>query len=225
MTFQGKWTRPDQVEQQIQEDPKYQALFHEYLERRVKTPQKSAEAQLRLAAWCLEKGLKDEAMAHYRLVTRIDPSRDIAWIRLGYKKSKDRWSKPEVLAAQKAEIDHQKHADAQWKPKLEKLKQGMESPVETRRLKAEHELYQVNDPRAVPMIYKTFGHGSEEMQTVAIELLSQIEGPSASLEILDIALCHHVGGGSQAGERCAGSPRSARGDWRAGQSRSETVQV
>ena len=188
VTFQGKWTRPEQVKQQIQDDPKFQALFREYQDRRVHTPQKSAEAQLRLATWCLEKGLKDEAMAHYHLVTRLDPSRDIAWIRLGYKKNKDHWVKPDVLAAHKLEAERQKHADMIWKPKLEKLRQALESSVETRRLKAEHELYQVTDPRAVPMIFKTFGAGGEEIQTVAVELLSQIEGPGASFDILAIAL-------------------------------------
>ena len=125
--LQGKWAKPEQVEQEIADDPKYQDLFREYLDRRVRTPQRSAEAQLRLAAWCLENGLKDEAMAHYHLVTRLDPSRDIAWISLGYKKHKDRWVKPDDLAAQKLEADRQKRADTQWKPRLEKLRDGLES--------------------------------------------------------------------------------------------------
>jgi hypothetical protein len=188
VAFQGKWTKPDQVEKEIHDDPKLQAVFREYLDRRVRTPQKNADAQLRLAAWCLESGLNDEAMAHYRLVTRLDPSRDIAWLRLGYKKQHDRWSKPEVLAAQKLEADRQKRADAFWKTRLEKLRDGIESSVETRRLKAERELYQVTDPRAVAMISRTLGNSSEQLQSIAIELLSQIEGPSPSFQILMIAM-------------------------------------
>ena len=188
MAFQGKWVKPDQVEKEIQDDPKLQALVREYLDRRVRTPAKNVEAQLRLANWCLENGLKDEAMAHYHLVTRLDPSRDIAWLRLGFKKQHGRWSKPEVLSAQKLEADRQKRADIQWKSRLQKLREAMESPVESRRLKAERELYQVTDPRAVPMIFTTFGNGSEQMQLVAVELLSQIEGPSSSFCILALAL-------------------------------------
>ncbi len=188
MAFQGKWAKPDEVAKEIHADPKLQALVREYLDRRVRTPPKNVDAQLRLAAWCLENGLKDEAMAHYHLVTRLDPSRDIAWIRLGYKKHLDRWSKPEVLAAQKLEAERQKHADKEWKTRLEKLHEAMESPVETRRLKAERELYQVTDPRALPMIWKIFGHGSEKMQLVAVELLSQIEGPAASFGLAVLAV-------------------------------------
>ena len=108
VTYHGKSVKPEAVKQELADDPKYQALFREYQDRRVRTPQKNAEAQLRLAAWCLEKGLKDEAMAHYHLVTRLDPSRDIAWIRLGYKKYKNRWFKPDDLAARKVDADRQK---------------------------------------------------------------------------------------------------------------------
>jgi hypothetical protein len=188
VAFQGKWAKPEQVEQGIQRDPEFQAAYHEYLARRVRIPQKDADAQLRLAAWCLEKGLNDEAMVHYYAVTRIDPSRDIAWLRLGYKKHKDRWVKPEDLAAQKLESERQKRADTIWKPRLEKLRDAMESTVETRRLKAERELYQITDPRAVPMIWKTFASGSESTQLLAVELLAQIDGPTASFYLVRLAL-------------------------------------
>jgi hypothetical protein len=188
VTFQGKWAKPDQVEQGIRSNQKLQALSREYLDRRVRTPSRNVDAQLRLAAWCLENGLKEEAMVHYYAVTRLGPSRDIAWIRLGYKKHKDHWVKPDDLAAQKLESERQKRADSHWKPRLEKLRDAIESSVETRRLKAERELYQVTDPRAVPSIWKTFGNGNEKMRLLAVELLAQIEGPTASFWLTVLAL-------------------------------------
>ncbi len=187
VAFKGAWAKPGQVEQETQNDRKFQAIFREYLDRRARTPQK-ADAQLRLAAWCVENGLKEEAMVHYHVVTRIDPSRDIAWIKLGNKKHKDRWNKPADLATQKLEADLQKHADVQWKSRLDKLRDGLESKVETRRLKAEHELNEITDPRAVPMIWKTFGAGGEKLQLVTVELLSHIDGPSASFFLAVLAL-------------------------------------
>ncbi len=188
VAFQGKWAKPDQVEKQIRDDPKLQAVFREYLDRRVRTPQKNADAQLRLAAWCLENGLKEEAMVHYNVVTRFNPSRDIAWVRLGFMKTHDRWVKPDDLAAQKLEADRQKRADKEWKPRLEKLRGALESAIETRRLKAQREVYQITDPRAVPMIWRTFASGSATIQLVAVELFSQIDGPTASNGIAMLAL-------------------------------------
>ncbi len=180
VTFQGKWAKPEQVKKDLDDDPKLHALFREYLDRRVRTPQKNADAQLRLAAWCVENGLKDEAMAHYHVVNSLDPSRDIAWLRLGYKKHHNRWVKPDDLAAQKLEADRQKRADTQWKSRLEKLRDALESSVATRRLKAEKEVYQITDPRAVPMIWHVLASGNEPIQLAAVALFSQIEGPAAS---------------------------------------------
>ena len=183
----GKWAKPEQVEQRIQDDPAYQALIREYLDRRLRTPHK-ADAQLKLAAWCHEKGLKDQALAHYSEVTRLDPSRDTAWIHLGYKKHGNHWVKPDELAAQKLESERQKRADVHWKPRLEKLREGLESTHAPKREKAELGLAEVTDPRAVPTIWKVFGNGSERMQLVAVGLLAQLEGPAASFWLAVLAV-------------------------------------
>ena len=127
-------------------------------------------------------------MAHYHLVTRLDPSKDIAWIRQGFKKHRDRWFKPDDLAAKKLESDRQKRAGLEWKPRLEKLRKALDSPVESRRLKAERELYQITEPRAVPSIMKTLAAGTEKTQLVAVELLVQIEGPAASFCLAMLAI-------------------------------------
>jgi tetratricopeptide (TPR) repeat protein len=126
VAYQGKWGRPEVVGREIQNDPAYQALIREYLDRRVKTASK-VEAQLRLAAWCDQKGLKEQALAHYSEVIRLDPSREIAWRHLGYKKQGHRWVKPEEASAEKQEADRQKLADKQWKLKFEKLREGLVS--------------------------------------------------------------------------------------------------
>ncbi len=121
VAYHGKWDRPDVIGQQIQNDPARQAIVQEYLDRRARTPDK-ADAQMKLAAWCDEKGLKEQAIAHYTAVTRLDPSRESAWKHLGYKKQGNRWVKPEEVAAAKQEAARQKLADKHWKTKLEKLR-------------------------------------------------------------------------------------------------------
>ena len=155
VAYHGKWDRPEAVGRQIQDDPAHQAMIREYLDRRARTPDK-AEAQMKLAAWCDEKGLKEQAMAHYSEVTRIDPSRDAAWKHLGYKKQGTAGSSPKRSPRPSKRRCSRRTADKYWKPKLEKLREGLESKDGARRAKAEQGLTEVTDPRAVPMIWALF---------------------------------------------------------------------
>jgi tetratricopeptide (TPR) repeat protein len=187
VAYHGKWGRPDVIGQQIQNDPAHQAIVKEYLDRRARAPDK-ADAQMKLAAWCDEKGLKEQALAHYSAVTRINPSRDSAWKHLGYKKQGDRWVKPDEAAAAKQEAARQKQADKHWKTKLERLRDGLESKDAARRTKAEQGVTEVTDPRAVPMIWAIFVRGGERLQIAAVQMLGQIDGPSASNALAAIAV-------------------------------------
>ena len=53
--------------------------------------------------WCEQNDLKSQATAHLFRTVQLDPSRDSAWKRLGFKRINGRWDKPERVAAAKAE--------------------------------------------------------------------------------------------------------------------------
>src|SRR5580700_4518049 len=57
----------------------------EYNLLKEKTPM-TAAARWKLALWCEEHGLKDIAYVHFGEVISLDPKRDAAWKRLGFKK-------------------------------------------------------------------------------------------------------------------------------------------
>lgn len=179
VAYHGKWGKPEEVGDKIKNDPARQALIREYLERRARTDHK-ADAQMKLAAWCTQNGLKEQAQAHYNEVIRIDPSKDAAWKHLGYKKQGERWVKPEVLATEKLEAERQKHADFHWKTRIEKVREELESPQAARREKAQKALADVTDPRAVPMVSRILAGGDERLQLAAVKILGQIDGPRAS---------------------------------------------
>ena len=189
----GKWERPEVVSRRIGDDPATRALVREYLDRRAQTPRK-ADAQARLAAWCEQNGLKEQAIAHYSEVLRLDPSREATWRHLGYKKQGDRWVKAEELAAEKLEAERQKHADKLWRPKLERLREGLEGRDPSRRAKAEKAVAEVTDPRAVPMIWAVFLRGSERSKLAAVQMLGQIDGPAASNALAALAVFHPSAG-------------------------------
>ena len=187
VAYHGRWVPPDVAGEQIQSDPAAHALVKEYLDRRARATD-TADAQMKLAAWCEEKGLKEQAIAHYTAVTRIAPGRDAAWKHLGFKKQGGRWVKPEEAAAAKQEAARQKQADKHWKPILEKLRDGLQSKDASRRAKAEQGLTEVTDPRAVPMIWAIFVPGGQRVQVAAVQMLGQIDVPSASNGLAVIAV-------------------------------------
>lgn len=187
VTYKGKWGRPEAVGKAIEDDPARRALIAEYLDRRARTPMK-ADAQARLAAWCDQNGLEDQATAHYSQVIRLDPHREAAWRHLGYKKQGNRWIKPEEQAANRLEAERQKYADRQWRPKLERIRDGLESKDGSRRAKAEEAAAQVTDPRAVPMVWAVMMRGTARSRMTGLQMLGQIDGPAASNALAALAI-------------------------------------
>jgi hypothetical protein len=187
VSYKGKWMRPEGVQAAIEADPDAQATLREYLDRRAATAY-TADAQQRLAQWCDQHDLKDQATAHYKNVLRIDPRREPVWKKLGYRKHEGRWVTPEDLAAEKAEADAQKHADRRWKPLLEKYRDELTGKDEKKRRRAEDALAGITDLRAVPMIWDVFVRDDKGFQLRAAETLAQIDGPSASQAVARLAV-------------------------------------
>ena len=174
----GKWQRPEEVSRSLKQNADLTDRVDEYFKKRLKTADR-AEAQWKLALWCEQSGLKQQASAHLYRVLMLDPTREAAWKRLGYKKTGRRWSKPEQIAAAKAEIQAQQKANAQWRATFEKLVEALTSRDKTRRADAERALSEVTDPRAVPMIWVIFARRGGAAK-IALKLLGQIASPGSS---------------------------------------------
>ncbi len=187
VAYQGKWERPDQVSRQAQDDPKRKALMQEYLQRRANTPD-TADGHWKLASWCEQNKLTQQAHAHFHQVVKLDPSRDRAWKHLGFKKSGGRWIKPEVVAAAKSRAQEQQRADKHWRPILERYRSGLQGKDPSRRTRAEESLGQITDRGAVPMVWATFGRGDASLQKVAVQVLGQIDDGSASRALVLLAV-------------------------------------
>jgi len=187
VSYQGKWQSPDEVARRVQEDPVRTARLQDYLQRRARTPDK-ADDQWKLALWCEENGLKEQATAHLYQVLRHEPGREAAWKRLGFKKAGRRWVKPDLLATAKAESEAQARATKLWKPKLERWRDGLGGRDKAKKTAAEEGLGQITDQFAVPSVMSVFGRGSEVQQRVALKTLSQIDAPGASRSLAMLAV-------------------------------------
>jgi hypothetical protein len=164
----GRWQNPEAVARKVREDATLAAALAEYNERRARTP-RTADAQWQLALWCGQKGLKAEATAHLSTVVRLDPRREEAWKRMGYKKHNGRWMTDEQVGNERAEVEAQKRADRHWKPLLEKWRGWLTNT--SKRSEAESALAAITDPRALGSVWKVFAAGGEGDQTQAVQLL------------------------------------------------------
>ena len=95
-----------------------------------------------------------EAKEQFAAVVRVDPKREAAWKRLGYKKQGGQWATDEQVAAARAEADAHKKADKHWRPILERLRARLDGKDRVRRAEAEASLAEVTDPRAVPSVWR-----------------------------------------------------------------------
>lgn len=140
------------------------------------TTPKNLAGHSKLAMWCEEHGLKAEANAHYAEVIRIDPRREVAWRKLGFKKYNNRW----MTEAQIAEQEEQKNAARTWAPQLKKIHRDIHgSNGAKKRDQAQAAFEAIRDERAIPSLYREFG-STQTDQILLIEALVRIEKPLAT---------------------------------------------
>ncbi len=182
---EGEWLSPARAIDRAKSRVDRAEALGRYESRREQVSD-TAQAHWQLAGWCEESGLSAEVRAHLRAVVRIDPSRDEAWKKLGYRRQVGRWATAEQLAAEKTEAEARRKADAKWRPLLARWKTQLGQ--RTRRAEAEASLGALTDPRAVPSIWKVFASGSLEDQGLAVRLLGQVDAPAASRALASLAM-------------------------------------
>jgi hypothetical protein len=161
-----------------------QQALAEYNGLKEKAPM-TAAARWKLAIWCEEHGLKEEALVHFGEVISLDPKRDAAWRRLGFKKHGNHWA----TDAQIAEDQEQKKADKFWGPHLKKVHKDIHgSHGKTKQGLAQAELDKISDPRAVLSLYREFGGGGKSDHLILIDVLSRIDKAISSKVLALIAV-------------------------------------
>ena len=179
------WRKPEEVARRAAADAALAAARDEYQRKRTGLPNK-ADAHFQLALWCEQNGLSAESKAHLHRTIEIDPKREEAWKRLGYKKYGNRWMTDAQIASAKSEHEARVAADHKWKPILEHAKAGLAN--KQRKVDAERTLAEITDPRAVPVIIHVFGAGKSSDQLRAARIFGQINDPAASRSLAALAV-------------------------------------
>ncbi len=206
----GEWKTPEQAASAVKADAKLTATLDEYHALRSISLDKTQD-QWKLANWCDEHGLKQEARAHYAAVVRLDRTRDLAWKRLGYKKVKGVWTTDEQHAHAKAELELRKRADKKWFADLSRWKEWLSQRNPQKRDEAARALEAVADPFAVHAVWRAFisPHKANE-EVRAIQILGRIDSTQASRCARKPRRRGAFGRGPQACRRNSPQPRPAR---------------
>jgi Pretoxin HINT domain len=199
ISFRGQSLAPDDVRAKRNSDAQLSKKLEEYNARRavldasMTTRKRDAAgnrsyalAHEKLAAWCEQQGLKDEATAHFTTAVQFDPYRDAPWKHLGYVKHHGRWMTHDQIRAEDQEALAQRTADRRWETSLKKWKAQLSD--KKRWQEAEESLAKVSDARAVPAIARVFGRGPEGDQLKAAKLLSGIASPKSARELARLAV-------------------------------------
>ena len=180
------WRSPEKLAARAKADAELSARLAEYNDRRSRA-RNTGESQWDLAVWCEQQGLRPEATAHFTAVTRLEPTRDAAWKRLGKRKHEGSWRSPAEIAAERVRREAQRLADIRWGRELPKLRDRLRD--ESKRARAEVELAAVVDPLAAPLIWRTFvEQGGPADRTRAVQALGQVDAPAASLSLAALAV-------------------------------------
>lgn len=181
------WKRVDEAaaEDKRVGDP----ILEEYRSRRDRIKDTDADHE-KLADWCAQNGLVDEADAHLRAALRIDPKRTSVWKKLGYKRLGGRWVTDELLAAEKVEAETQKQANEFWSARLAGLLKDRRD--RSKATDAQAALDEIRDPRAVPAIWKQVVLGKNGDPELGIRMLARQDAPETSRLLAMLAVGHNA---------------------------------
>ena len=152
-----------------------------YNEQTQKIPD-TAAAHWKLGLWCEQHKLRPEAYTQFGRVIELDPRRDLAWQKLGFKRHEGRWMTAEQITAE----EKQDALDKTWTANLKKWHRAIHGGKEP--AEAQAELDKVTDPVAAPAIFREFAAGGGADQSIAVQLLGQVRSPIASKGLALLAL-------------------------------------
>jgi tetratricopeptide (TPR) repeat protein len=139
--------------------------------------------QLELANWCLQKGLPEEARAHFTRVLELEPDQDEARAKLGFRRVDGVWLSEQEVTAARQRADRAVAAVKEWQPKLEALRKQFAGSSAAARDKAADEVRQIRDAAAIPAMELVLSAAGEKPAQLVVETLAGMSSYEASLAL------------------------------------------
>jgi hypothetical protein len=121
-------------------------------------------------------------------VTRLDPTSERAWRRLGFKKLAGTWISPEALNQRELETRDREFASKHWRPKIERWVGQLVGKSPEKSQSAERSLLEITDPRSVPELVRAFAPLPPERHRTLCLVLGQLDAQAASRALAGVAV-------------------------------------
>ena len=115
---------------------------------------------------------------------RLDPRREAAWRKLGYRKHGNRW----MTDAQIAAVEDQKKSERIWLPQVKKIHKDIHGSNGAKKRDLARAAFEaIHDEKAIPSLYREFG-GNPTDQLLLIQALDRIDTPLATKVLAMLAV-------------------------------------
>jgi tetratricopeptide (TPR) repeat protein len=178
----GHWVKIEEAPSLAAGDSKLQ----EYLRVRSKYGDNVPD-QLRLGDWCRERGLTEQARAHFTRVIELDPDHAVARNRLGYRRIHGEWYSAAEVQEFRSRAKQLKNDLDRWRPAVQKVRQSLSASVSAGEERARKQLRTMDVPGAVPALELLLAPASQQEASLAIEAIGRIPGPEASVALARLA--------------------------------------
>ena len=193
--------RPEQIVQVIDEA----GPLDGYVLKRNSVPE-TAQDHHNLALWCETNKLRDLAELHNEKAIALDPLFGPAHLKLGHVERAGKWlTTDEVKVADGmvkvkgrwVTLEEKSQLDAKiaftgeqnsWSRRLKVIRAALLSEDLDRRIDAEAQLAQIEDPIAVRPLLKTFGSDPSPFRSLLARVLGKIPGPESAAGLVDLML-------------------------------------
>lgn len=187
-------------------------IIHEQYEMRRRKAADTLKGQWELAEWCGTNNLRDRRQAHLRRILDFDPEHSEARRLLGYRLVEGRWMTQDEIMVERGFVkfmgqyqrpgkvellereQKESEVEKEWYPKVRQWSAWAFNGRVDRQNEGLTNLRAINDPNAVPALYRTLaGDKREGTRLLYVSLLSNINderclGPLVSQSLQDDSL-------------------------------------
>jgi hypothetical protein len=148
----------------------------------------TAEGHLKLAHWCSNNGLEDEARAHLIQVLIKEPNNSAAHVALGDRLIDGVWIDAETIEQATLRQARVRDAIRRWTPELDQIRLRLEDRDPNRRAAGRSRLVALAETQIIPVMERALSLRSEALAKEVLDVLVPMDDPEATLSIARHAL-------------------------------------